>query len=491
MGSGAWGVPALTWRPRVSREYVMSYKGSDLELRTPHAQSASEDAGAQVSWSFLPEAGREGPIPVDLSVLACCNAAYDTALFHATRDVRVDHLLYALTRVEAARDVLEQHGVRTNQLRRDAGAAIAAEAPTAGSAGRTPRASAEFENVLRRAAGRAGQDSSPASVHDLLRAVLSYGREAPAAALLLRAANDSQQLERWAAEPPAHLPAYASVSWQPAIAQELLGRLETVETAMRTLASEVAADRKAMLDLMGEIHHELRAAREDSSAQPPIVLSKIEDVGRAVTGLSERFETIRSLAPSDGVTALSGRLTALESRISDQPSAIADAVAYMLNERHVDGPLQLTAEEAEPRSDAMDRLAALESMVRGQTERMEESGKAHERDLNEIFEALVKLGNNQQTLANNLEAWRLDNSGDVSIVSNRLENMERIMQDVLAPRPVRIIEESSRFRPEGLENSGSFKRWLYGTGRVLPSSWREDMAALRESLRSQRRIEKT
>ena len=65
----------------------------------------------------------------------------------------------------------------------------------------------------------------------------------------------------------------------------------------------------------------------------------------------------------------------------------------------------------------------------------------HERDLNEIFEALVKLGTNQQTLANNLEAWRLDSSGDVSIVSNRLENMERTLQDALTPPTVRIVEE--------------------------------------------------
>ena len=139
----------------------------------------------------------------------------------------------------------------------------------------------------------------------------------------------------------------------------------------------------------------------------------------------------------------------------------------------------------------MARLAELESMVRAQTERMEDAGKAHERDLHEIFEALVKLGTNQQTLANNLEAWRLDSSGDVSIVSNRLANLERTLQDALTPPTVRIIEERSRFTPEDLENSTGIKRWLYGTGRVLPSSWREDMAALRESLRSQRRIGKT
>ena len=151
----------------------MSYKGRDLDLRTPHAPGVSEDAAGQAGWS-LPMPGRDGPIPVDQTVLACCNAAYDAALFHGARDVRVEHLLYALTRVDAARDILEQHGVRTQQLRRDAASAIVDEVPATGS--KTPRSSTEYENVLRRAAGRAGQDSVPASVHDVMRAVLSYGR---------------------------------------------------------------------------------------------------------------------------------------------------------------------------------------------------------------------------------------------------------------------------------------------------------------------------
>ena len=220
----------------------------------------------------------------------------------------------------------------------------------------------------------------PASVHDLLRAVLSYGREAPATALLLRCANDPQQLERWAAETPRQH--YAVASLQPAVAQELLGRLESVETAMRAIAAEVAADRKAMLDLMGEIHHELRSAREDSiTAQPAIVLDKIEDVGRSVSGLTERFEAIRTIGPGDAVAA---RLTALESKLAEQPSAIADAIAYMLNGRRAgtDEPLQLTAEDSA--GSLTDKLASLEAIVRAQSERMDDAGKAHERDLNEI-----------------------------------------------------------------------------------------------------------
>ncbi|MBX9590353.1 MAG: hypothetical protein K2X43_13685 [Hyphomonadaceae bacterium] len=461
----------------------MAYKGSDLDLRAPHHSRAGEDAGTPTSWSWPADGAREGPIAVDQSVLAVCNAAFDAALFHGSREVRVDHLLYALTRVDAACALLEQHKVRAHQLRRDAAAAMAAEAPAAGAGSRVPRRSAELENLLRRAV-RAGQDNGPASVppvtvSDVLRAVLSQGGDA--AALLLRSADDSQALERWAFEPP--LTTTAAASLQPAVAQELLVRLETMEAAMHTLAAEVAADRKAMLDLMGEIQHELRSARDEArAAQPAIVLDKIEDVGRSVTELSDRFEAIRALAPGEGVNDLAGRLTALEGKISEQPSAITDAVAYLLTEHRVAGE-----DGSTPGGDIMaERLSALERMLLAQAERMEDAGKMHERDLGEIFEALVKLGTNQQTLANNLEAWRLDSSGDVSIVSNRLENMERTLQATLSP----LLQLESHEDGNGAR-SGNFKRWLYGTGRVLPSTWRDDAAALRESFRSQRRIGKS
>jgi hypothetical protein len=450
----------------------MSYKGNDLDLRTPYA--VGEEVGGQPSLSFLPDVGREGPIPVDHTLVACCNAAYDAALFHGTRDVRLEHLLYALTRVEAAREILEQHGVRTQQLRRETAAAIAAEAPATGPGTRNPRTSAELEHLLRRAAGRAGEDSVPASVHDILRVALSYGREAPATALLLRSATDSQQLERWAAEAKPRLP-QSGAGLPPAVIQEVVGRLETLETTMRTLVGEVAADRKAMLDMLGELQHELRAARQETQ-QPAIVLEKIEDVGKSVVSLSERFDTIRALAPT---ATVEHRLAALESQLAEQPGAIANAIAYMLDERRAADPepLQLMATDVHA-TEVSGKLANLESMLRTQWARIEESSKAHERDLNELFEAMVKLGSNQQTLADNLDAWRLDNAGDVSIVSNRLKDLEQMLHEVLSPAQA----EGSR--------SGSLKRWLYGTASVLPSTWRSDAATLRDSLRSARNSDK-
>jgi hypothetical protein len=465
----------------------MSYKGNDLDLRGASVSSlregglGNEETGGLGAWPPHPDLWRDGPIAVDQTVLVVCNAAYDAAAFHGAREVGLQHLVYALTRAEAAREVLEMHGVRTNELRREAAAVIADAAPEAGPS-KAPRSSPEMENILRRAAGRAGQDSVAASVHDVLRVLLTFAREAPATSLLLQCASDPQQLERWATEPaPAPLgslqPGYGAMPPPPLVAtQELIGRLDAMEAAMRTLVGEVAADRKAMLDLVSEIQHEMRAMRVQGQSAPSAALAamgeKLDETNQAVMKLGERFEAIRAFAPGEGSDLVS-RLGALEGKLAEQPAAIADAVTLMLREQPPRADDPTAQPEGHTGSATAERLSAMEDLLRGQTDRMMEATKSHERDLGEVFEALVKLGTNQQTLANNLEAWRLDSSGDISIVSNRLERLERALQPPPAPpRPQQAVPQSGGLHEKGI------KRW-----RVLPATWREDAAALRESLR--------
>ena len=461
----------------------MSYKGNDLDLRAPDGRPAENgpesgpEPGSDLRLSTLQPFGRQPAIAVDRTVLACCNLAYDIAAFHAAREVGPAHLLHALTRIDAARDILEGHGVRTGELRRDTAVAIVSEPPAtpAGTATR-PGASTEFEQLLRRSAMRATADGVAASIRDLMRALLGDARETPAAHLLLRAASDPAELERWVAQPAAAFRAEGpAAALQSAAAQALTARLEALETALRTLAAEAAADRQAMLDLLAELQREFRAARTQEAAGSA---TRLESLAQSVAGLAERFEAIRVFAPGDAGSDMPGRLSALEAKLATQPSAIADAVAFMLDRRRAGA----AAEDHAP-DQAADRLADLEARLRTQADRMathmadllEEAAKAREHDRDELHEALVKLGTNQQTLANNLEAWRLDLSGDVSIVSNRLEALERNFQHASA-RPARNGARAA-----------TFKRWLYQTGRVLPATWRQDAAAIRQSLRAFRR----
>lgn len=453
----------------------MSYKGNDLDLRAPDERppEASPEPGADLRLSALQlsSPGRQATIAVDRTVLACCNLAYDIAAFHAAREVGLAHLLHALTRVDAARDILDGHGIRTGELRRETAVAVASEAPAtpAGTATK-PRASTEFEQMLRRSAMRAAADGVSASIHDLLRALLADVHETPAAQLLLRTASDPAELERWAAQPAAAFRMNGpAAALQPDTAQALMTRLEALEGALRALAVEAAADRQAMLDLLGELQREFRATRAQEAAASA---ARLDGLAQSLAGLAERFEAIRVFAPEG--SDMAARLAALEAKLATQPSAIADAVAFVLEERRE----TTQAEEPAPNGSSgppADRLADLEAMLRTQAARLEEADKARVHDRDELHEALVKLGTNQQTLAHNLEAWRLDSGGDVSIVSNRLEALERSLHGMLASRG----RNGARL--------GSFKRWLNQTGQALPSTWRPDAAAIRQSLRTFRR----
>jgi hypothetical protein len=353
------------------------------------------------------------------------------------------HLAHGLTRVEGAAQALERLGVDVAGLRRATAAAIAGEA--AAVSGPAPsaalRTAPELTRLLHRAAALAG---APASPRDVLRALLAAGPGDIAAALVLEAAANPDALRRWSAEVPANVPDFIP---QTAAVERLTARLSELEAAVRMLQDEL---------------------------------------GRAVAGLAQRFEAIRAFAPGEG-SDLAARLAQLEAAVAAQPSRFADAVAFTLAQR--------AGAEGDPQAaNGADRLAHLEEMLRIQSERREEANRAHEREFHEAFGALVKLGANQQTLAGNLEAWRLDSSGDIGIVGNRLAALEGALRAVL-PRPRPQPPAGIAAPPPGpgitaggeTAPAGSLRRWLVTTGRMLPPSWREDMNALRETLRLRRR----
>lgn len=155
----------------------MGYRGQDLDLRTPQTWRATPGEIGGVAKGANGPAGRPGsfagdqeiPIWVDDTVLACCNHAFDVALAHRSGEVCVEHLLHALTRIDAAAEILEASGIRTSSLRRETATVIASEIPvTLTNGNATPRRADTFEEVLRLAAAHAYQRNAPVSVEDLL-----------------------------------------------------------------------------------------------------------------------------------------------------------------------------------------------------------------------------------------------------------------------------------------------------------------------------------
>src|SRR5690606_28779990 len=113
-----------------------------------------EQATGNSRWSRTPSfgIGNGEPLWVDETLLACCNYAFDVAQANGAAEVGLEHLVNALTRVEAAARILESRGVREGYLRRESAALIASEVPAANAGDAvSPRRSADFEDVLRHA----------------------------------------------------------------------------------------------------------------------------------------------------------------------------------------------------------------------------------------------------------------------------------------------------------------------------------------------------
>jgi hypothetical protein len=186
-----WLVPVPVGRSRDEETNDMGYRGEDLDLRTPGSAKASP---SEITWTEAPSNGRNraaphgGPIWVDEAVLSCCNHAFDLAVSHRAAEVRLEHLLHAMTRIDTAAELLEDRGVRVAALRRDSAGVVANEIPVApaGSSGR-PRRAEELEDVLRVAGQFASaRRNSAANLDDLVQTLVEMRAELPGLGLLRR-----------------------------------------------------------------------------------------------------------------------------------------------------------------------------------------------------------------------------------------------------------------------------------------------------------------
>jgi hypothetical protein len=487
----------------------MAYKGQDLDLRLMRGRplrgpATPIDAAGSSTW---PAGGwgthREAPIAVDETVLACCNHAFDAALFYGSREVRLEHLIYALTRVAAAAEVLDEAGLRPERMRREAALVLAADTPNlAADAKSAPVASGELEAVLRQAAERSGWQ---ATLPDVLKVILLGGSQSPAATLLMRSAADPQRLDRWRDEtrrdpvPAELLRAVAATDRS----EDILARLEGLESAARTLAAEAVADRRMTQDLLRQVHDKLQSLSDydtrqvlaDRSGEVKATLGgKLDELSDLILALDERVANAGKAGSSGDLwDELRERIKGIEQRVTGSSAEIARNLSAPLEEslarlitdrlRETDaGAARLLDDGRQSWIDAGERLTALDSSIRAHLQGAEDVSKTHERDLGEIYEALVKLGANQQTLANNLNTWRLDTSGDVSIVSNRLEALETTVLETLGriSAEVHMLRDPA-YTEDAPSKANGFKRWLYGTSSVL-TTWRDEHSPIRRML---------
>jgi predicted nucleic acid-binding Zn-ribbon protein len=413
----------------------MSYRGGDLDLRTPQSRSGSERGTFEPPLNgprdFDDAGDVRSAIWVDDTLMACCNHAYDVAMAHRSGDVRIEHLLYALTRIDDAAEVLESHGVRDASLRREAGLYIASEIPIAPTNGQaTPRRSPPLEQALRQAAHYAYSRNRAASVSDLLHVFSEIKPDLPGLQLLHRnmpglisdhggkqpiyqPLPDSAFMGVAPAEParrpvrPAYYDDFAATesnhyrqglmqNHTDMVQNSRLGALEKMVMALREDTGRFTEDltgRFVSLEnsFSGGRGSDSRVLQQTADKLAGIELSltaKLEDLARQASRLAGRLETLEtrleSAYTSGGIdlSPLSARLDKLEAMIREDRAA-GDAMVALVGDRvsgEVDQKLRHVEGVMRERAGGIIDLAPIENR------------------LNDIESALLGSGDGHQTV---------------------------------------------------------------------------------------------
>ncbi len=176
---------------------VLAYRGGDLTLQTPTNFNVDR-AGPLLNGMANSGPGWLGPaleqaenhghqLWVDGTVLKCCNQAYDLAVAHRAPEVRLEHLVHAMTLIPSAVEILRSEGVSDATLRRESGIIIAHDIPSVhAKAEIAPATSDEMEETLRHAASRAYRMRSPVTIDDILQTLFDMTRDIPTRNLLSR-----------------------------------------------------------------------------------------------------------------------------------------------------------------------------------------------------------------------------------------------------------------------------------------------------------------
>jgi hypothetical protein len=462
----------------------MSYRGEDLDLRTPQSRGGRDgypgaDAGANGGMngtrhrSPVNAGGRGDALLVDDTVLACCNHAYDVAHAHGASEVRLEHLVHALTRVEAAAEILEQRGIREAHLRRESAAVIASEIPVGlAHSHAAPRSSVEFEDVLRRSTEQARGRGAPSSVHDLLWILLNYNREIPAIALLLRHAADWQSWDwphkvdarredyreptrpqtsyynerRTFAEPAPPPPRTepAPAMYTPSVNLDPVHqRLDQMDQAFRKLQSDLMNERRGMADTirdsMRDMLREMGPQRGGAVSLPAGLMDRFDGVERMERMFDQRLQSLEKSVTSgmqEGArnwAAMGDRLKSFDSALSQHPGAANSGLADLVTEQLITVTGQVQA--------ATDKLERLERM----------------------FE--TRQGENQRTwsvamekfksLEDGLVSFRRDGSGVQTTLNDRFQGVHQKLeqQDLATASLVAQLSEPMMDRLRQLEGS--------------------------------------
>lgn len=535
----------------------MSYRGEDLDLRTqPAAGAVAKEAPGEQDGGAGQRGGlRNDPIWVDNTVLACANHAFDVAFAHRAGEVRLEHFLHAMTRIDAAAEALEARGVRVAALRRESATIIASEIPMAlgGSKG-APRRSEEFADVLRMASQVAARRNASATIDDVCNVLFDPRTDVPALSLLVRhtlrphvreALEQFPPLSRYPGEtryaPPERYARAAPEAMRYAPEPSRIyrteysgtdavqnSRIEALEQMVRSLSDDLAGERHLVAGMLRDLAKDLQAQRDDQGRMHSGLYERIQGLETAISeswgtagaeGLVDQLLNLevaleqRLKEFGEGGATLSNRISELEAALKSQDgdrlaalegeigrAVAANAASTDRLENLISGLEGQREAIAAPILDAqktsmaelMERLNAVERALAAEIETAAAKHRAYAQGLGEVQEALMKINQNQHTLAGSIDQWRTDAASDIATIMNRLSSLERDNAEPVAllHRVSAHMDNMNKVMVERYHRRHRFWYWLFGTDDWLGASWPSQTAAI-QSDRSSTKVEET
>lgn len=432
----------------------MGYRGDDLDLRTPQSHP-TVDVG---SWRDADNGARSrlhhggvlnGPILVDETVLECCNHAYDVALAHGAVEVRLEHFLHALTRIDAAAEALEQRGARVASLRREIATVIASEIPVSSSrTSGSPRRTQELEDVLRLSAAHASRRNEPASIEDVLHVILDEEPDLPGLSLLTRRLHRRPSLDTLPSLSRSYGDSrnylnegrsrYRLAASQPAYGHENgngngNGRIDGLENAVNNLVGDIAADRKLLSSTLQDLHREavnqrdelidgfnalnqaVHTVRTQSVDLAPLnerVASIGRETGNKLQALEAFMERLQRHQPQVDLTSVNKRLEAIEDVVTARHEDHGAQIAERLSK------IEQAITRADGGSQVADRLTKIEDIVGKSQVR---STEQHDGVLRELAQVSSRFSGALIPVAERVERQRAEFASLLQPVSERVD----------------------------------------------------------------------
>jgi len=423
----------------------MAYRGGDLDLRTPRTWSAAALEPPAPMYERPRGTYAPGPIWVDEVVLACVNHAYDVALAHRAAEVRLEHLLHALTRIDTAAEVLEVRGIRVAALRRESATVIASELPASlppGEGG--PRHSEELEHVLRAASLIASRRNAPATVDDLLHLMLEVEPDLPGLGLLARidprfnAANGTFPRSARPAynnnyytpnsepssnsnQPPREVPRPPRNELGHSVGNGQASRLDAVEQMLRTLSADFGNDRNSISGLLGDIQRDVANLRGSPVDVGPIA-DRIATIERSITAGFEQFSL--AIASIENDIRARGQEKRDLAPLANRLEIIEEAVLSRDNEKAI--------RELSERLDRLEttlagertRAAEAGAVLRGEIGQLAQSVEAHR---SEIAGAVLPLNDRVAEFRSTVESNQTEAGATLRALADRVGAIEQLV----------------------------------------------------------------